>query len=417
MQFPHIFPVPNTNIKKNHDRLSAILSGRAIWFYIVFILAVFALAVIPGFILYDAAMVELHIKDHSDEPTKRILFMGWASSLTKLNYNWVFVKELEELCLIYDPTRPRSHGYHEGHEGGAQLYIFYREEDEYARHELQAMFVQAGCAATFIQEETSNVIDNSIEANQEMNILAMTRSKQRQLVMEDGIHYDVVINMDLDHIISLPPLSSIQHGLTHLRENQEDILCANEHQTWRLLIRQALRLHQKHKKETGNTQGRPSSGNSEHCSEGFAMYGWKAWESPKCDFYASDSNGDSISSSNTAQLERVDQNLDQVGQRQLPPLRGSSHERKVSISQQFQECIKTNNDNTWIGVQPKLVIWRKTSSFPWLLVMATTFVLAAMIRWPDASPFSNHIRKPKTMKDTGAYSPFHYYVDWAGKKR
>lgn len=292
-------------------------------------IALGCLIVIPIFIFYDAVMLELHMADHSDEPTKRILFVGHVTSLQILANNWVLNKEIEELCINYDPTKPKSHGYHEDHEGGIRLHIFYdelneendEEKDKAAMHELQAIFVQAGCSTTFTYTGDKK---------------ASTKSLQRQLTRKDHIHYNAVVNMDLDNVISFPSLSGFHHALLHAEKDQA-ILCANERQTWKLLFHQML-MSQKRKKDDNISTNVVK--NNEHiihetesCSAGFAIYGWNAWTSTNCDF---DDNN----------IGEIYSNKD-----------GRSTEPHVV----FQQCLKLK-DGTWIGVQPDLVVWRQLRS-------------------------------------------------------
>lgn len=321
------------------------------WFYLFLACALSILASIPLLIFYDAVLVELHIANHSNETTKTVLFMGWVTSLKQLNDNWVLEKEMEEFCSTYDVTKPRGYGYKKGQEGGMRVHIFYREENEAARHEIQAVLSQQGCSASFTHEQVQNGVD-----------LTKTRSYERELVLQDSIQYDAVVNIDLDNIISLPSLSSFEKALAHAISNPGALICANEQKTWHMLIKQSLwwRPVGSSKRSERQQQGEPLE-DAEFCAEGFAMYSWNAWSSTHCNF---DSESDD----------------DRGGQLGVPPTRRGK-DQGAHIN--FQRCLKEWHDETWIGVQPDLVIWRKLWWCPWVTLLC--FGVLVSIAWEHLS--------------------------------
>lgn len=311
--------------------------GVGCYFFLFTLCLLCILASILSLIFYDAALVELHMADHSNATTKNILVMAWVTSLKDFNANWLLEKEMEEYCGTYDPTKPRGYGYHGGREGGIHVHIFFRDENQAARHEIQAVLSQQGCSASFTQEESLFNFANGTD-------IAKTRSYERELVLQDNIHYDVVINMDLDNIISLPSLSSFENALAKTSNNPMMVVCANERKTWCMLTKQLLW------EDVTFTEGeKPSKAlieKSDFCAEGFAMYSWNAWSSVHCNF-------DSVDESN--------------GGQQLW-LRSRVKHQDAHIN--FQKCLQSWHDELWIGVQPDLVIWRKLWWCPWITLLS-----------------------------------------------
>ncbi|CAB9509402.1 expressed unknown protein [Seminavis robusta] len=314
----------NSGSRRN---INSKLRGVQWVFYVVLLFVLVAFAAIPAFIFYDAAMEELHYTDFSNYPTKRLLLVGWTTSLKELSQNWIVNKELEEICRVYDPTRPRSHGYHEGHEGGVRVHIFYQQGDTEAMHELQAVLVQQGCSASFTQENTK------------INIYT-ERSNQRQLLLNDFVRYNAVINIDFDNVISLPSLSSLQHGIDHAIDNPASVICANERRTWHILFRQARPQRRQEEDEDEDQQQQPHT-NTDFCSEGFTMYSWHAWSNPDCSYF--DANND-------------------IGPKGPP------------VHTVFQACLKSTCRATRIGVQPDLIIWRKSNTIPCILIVVVALL-------------------------------------------
>lgn len=337
------------------------------WLYFILASVLCILAAIPALILYDAAMVELHLTNHSNETTKRILLMGWVSSLKDLSDNWTFLKEAEELCSTYDPTKPRGYGYHEGHEGGMHVHIFYRQENEAARHEIQAVLSQQGCSVELTHEESLI----------ERHGVAKARSIEREMVMQDNIHYNAVVNIDLDGLISLPSLSSFHNALTRAIADPGAVLCANEKATWHLLFYQLLgfgRSQGNHPSEATPRQipygATVHSGDYRYCSDGFSMYSWKPWSSPHCSFDNDDKN------------ER-----DTAGQ----SLRQSQNSNDRGLHVMFQQCLVALGGDTWIVVQPDLVVWRKTWWSPWLKLLSLVLMVALL--WDPVTTLASTWRR------------------------
>lgn len=329
--------------------------GRAgCWVYLFTLCLLCILGFIPSLIFFDAALAELHMADHSNATTKNILVMAWVTSLKDLNANWLLEKEMEEYCSTYDPTKSRGYGYHGGQEGGMHVHVFFRDENETDRHEIQAILSQQGCSASFTQQQSlSNFVDD--------RDIAKTRSYERDLVLQDNIRYDAVVNIDLDSMISLPSLSSFENALEHASNNPV-ILCANERKTWCMLIKQLLW------KDSYFTEGqKPRKAPleaSDFCDEGFALYSWNAWSSDHCNFDSSDGSD---------------------GESQLWLGRRGKHQ-DAHIN--FQRCLQFWHE-TWIGVQPDLVIWRKRWWCPWmtllLLVLLGSVVLDRLIFFASES--------------------------------
>ena len=305
------------------------------WLYVVLAVSICLLSSIPALVFYDAAMEELHKTNHADETTRTIQFIAYVDSLTNLAQNWVLLKELEEYCRIYDPTKPRGYGYHETVEGGMHVHIFYQHENAEARHEIQAVLVQQGCSATF-EHEKALIIEHVAE-----NV----KSVERALLMSNNVQYDAVVTIRLGDVISLPSLSSFHNALLHVTNTPGAMVCANEQATWPLLFLQMIGYD-------------ACCIRRAHCSDAFTMYSWKSWSSSQCNFDAKENDA----TNPEGQLRRQSSN--------------NSNKAPHAI---FQECLLERRDVTWIGVQPDLVVWRKKWWTPWLFLLI--FLVMARLLW------------------------------------